>query len=91
MLILVRQFSGGRMRNFRNELNVYEITLAQWAKFSMGHCQSAVLPTGIEIERDGRLWLLHEVKITDQAIRCKDGSAVRLLKFGLRERALTLH
>ena len=77
--------------HFRSELNVYESTLAQWIKFAVGLGQSTVFPTGLEIEADGSFWLLHEVKDTEQAITCSDGTVVRCLKFGLADRVETVH
>ena len=69
--------------HFRTDLDSYEAILARWVKFSITTSPRLVTPNGLMLEDNGRLWLLHEVKDTDLAIKCRDGTAVRLLKLGL--------
>ncbi len=68
---------------FRSELDAYEQTLAQWAKFSFQTCHKVMKPNSLEISQDGSLYLLHQVSDMDQAINCRGGGAVRLLKLNL--------
>lgn len=69
--------------SFRAQLDPYEETLAQWVKFSSRTCGSVFMPNGIERKEDGSCWLIYLVGDNEQAIKCKDGKIVRLLKFEL--------
>ena len=69
--------------HFRAELDSYAMILGQWVKFTVTTSPRLVTPNGLKIERDGSLWLIHIVKEMDGPIKCKDGSAVRLLRLEL--------
>jgi len=69
--------------SFRAQLDPYEETLAQWVSFSSRTCGKVFMPNGIEQKEDGSCWLIYLVGDNEQAIKCRDGKFVRLLKLGL--------
>ncbi len=72
---------------FRQDLDAYEHTLAQWTKFVVSTSGKPVIPNRLSLEDDGGLWLVYEVPDGGDAIKCKGGKIVRILQLGLANEA----
>lgn len=70
-----------RRRCFRRQLDAYESALADWGRFTVGTCRLPLAPTRIEVEDNGKTWLIHE-KLDGDPIQCVNGEIIRALKLG---------